>query len=51
MMLVSYSDHLGVAYVYVNEDGVYCVDGFAYFTEYETQKACRIPVSALRMII
>lgn len=50
-MLVSYCDAIGEVHVFVDEYGVSCVDGNAYFTEAGTQKAYRIPVTWLRMIL
>lgn len=50
-MLVSYCDAIGEVHVIVDECGISCVDGNAYFTEAGTQKAYKVPVSWLRMIL
>lgn len=50
-MLVSYRDEISEVHVIVDECGISCVDGIAYFTEAGTQKAYRIPVTWLRMIL
>lgn len=50
-MLVSYCDAIGEVHVFVDEAGISCVDGNAYFTEAGTQKAYKVPVASLRMIV
>ena len=50
-MLVSYRDAISEVHVIVDECGISCVDGNAYFTEAGTQKAYCIPVTWLRMIL